>query len=121
MSCSRFGLLMGFAFFAGCASTPAGARGTSPGVASASTAFPRADAETALSAVRPGLRGCRRNPGASAVVFEATLEFEPSGKVGRVVIAPSGPVADCVRSDLAQVEIRSFDGPPIEVEMQLTL
>ena len=122
MSCSRLGVLIGFAFFAGCAASPSRVSPVvSPGAISSSTAFPREDAQTALSAARPGLRGCRRNAGATAVVFEATLEFEPTGKVGRVLIAPGGPVADCVRSDLTQVEIRKFDGPPMEVEMQLTL
>jgi len=123
MSCSRFGLLTAFAFFTGCAAPVASIppTGAVMPVSTDSTAFPREDAQTALSAARPGLRACRRNPGATPVVFEATLEFEPSGKVGRVLIAPGGPVADCVRSDLTQVEIRKFDGPPMEVQMQVTL
>lgn len=123
MTCSRFGLLIAFAFSTGCAASasPVATIPSTAAVISDSTAFPREDAQTALSAARPGLRACRRNPGATPVVFEATLEFEPSGKVGRVLIAPGGPVADCVRSDLTQVEIRKFDGPPMKLEMQVTL
>jgi hypothetical protein len=121
MSCSRLGLLAAFVFFTGCAAPAPATSAVTPASASASTSLPRVDAQTALSAARPGLRACRRNIHATPVVFEATLEFEPSGKVGRVLIEPAGPVADCVRSDLAQVEIPKFDGPPMEVEMQLTL
>ena len=107
MWCSRFALLTGLAVLAGCASPPA--------------AVAPIDAQTALAAARPGLRACRRNHSATPVVFDATLEFEPSGKVSRVLIAPGGPVADCVRSDLTQVEIPKFEGAPLEVEMQITL
>ncbi len=126
MSCSRFGcvaLLTTFASLTGCAGAPASSR-PSPSTAAllaGPTPFPQEDAETALSAVRPGLRTCRRNAGSTPVVFEAKLEFEPSGKVGRVLIAPGGPVADCVRSDLTQVEIPKFDGPPVEIQMEVTL
>ncbi len=88
---------------------------------SSSLTLSQTDAQTALSAARPGLRGCRRNPHATPVVFDATLEFETSGKVSRVLIAPAGPVADCVRSDLTQVEIPKFEGGPLEVAMQITL
>ena len=128
MSCSRLAVLIAFAFSAGCAVSAPPAASSSPSITAATspsargaTSLPRDDAHSALSAPRPGLRACRRNVGATPVVFEATLEFEPSGKVSRVLIAPGGPVADCVRSDLTQVEIPKFDGPPMEVEMQVTL
>jgi len=120
MCCSRFVLLTGFVLFAGCANAPA-PMAPAQTVTSSSLARSQVDAKTALSAARPGLRACRRNHGATPVVFDATLEFEPSGKVSRVLIAPGGPVADCVRSDLTQVEIPRFDGAPVEVEMQITL
>jgi hypothetical protein len=127
MSCSRFGLLAVLVFSTGCAAS-ASAVPSSPVASAAVTAsapagstFPHADAQTALAAARPALRACRRNLGATPVVFDATLEFEPSGKVRRVLIAPGGPVADCVRSDLTQVEIPKFDGPNVEVQMTVTL
>lgn len=121
--CSRIALLTGVALLAGCASAPPTAAPKAPEqvVTSSSLTLSHTDAQTALSAARPGLRACRRNHGATPVVFDATLEFEPSGKVSRVLIAPAGPVADCVRSDLTQVEIPKFEGGPLEVEMQITL
>ena len=121
MWCSRFALLTGIALLAGCASAPATAAPRAPEQVVTSSSLTQVDAQTALSAARPGLRACRRNHGATPVVFDATLEFEPSGKVSRVLIAPAGPVADCVRSDLTQVEIPKFEGGPLEVEMQITL
>lgn len=122
MWCSRIVVVTGFAFLAGCASAPAPALAApEQTVTSSSLALSQVDAKTALSAARPNLRSCRRNHGATPVVFDATLKFEPSGKVSRVLIAPAGPVADCVRADLTQVEIPSFDGAPVEVEMQITL
>lgn len=123
MSCSRLSLLALLSFFTGCASAPASPAASASDVtsASATTASPREDAQTALRAARPALRACRRSTQGMPVMFEATLEFEPSGKVSRVTIEPAGPVADCVRSDLTQVEIRSFEGPPLEVQIQVTL
>ena len=119
MWCSRFALLTSFALFAGCARAPAPLMAEQT-VTSSSLALSQNEVQ-ALSAARLGLRACRRNHGATPVVFDATLEFDPSGKVSRVRIAPGGPVADCVRSDLTQVEIPKFDGAPVEVEMQITL
>jgi len=121
MLCSRFALLSSFAFFAGCASVPAPAAPKAEQTVTASSLALSQTEQTALSAARPRLRACRRNHSATPVVFDATLEFDPSGKVSRVRIAPGGPVADCVRSDLTQVEIPKFDGAPVEVEMQITL
>lgn len=81
--------------------------------------FPHDDAKTALVAATRGLKACR---GAEPTVVHATLEFEPSGRVSRLEITPSaGRLADCVRADLAQVAIPSFEGPPVAMQMRVRL
>ncbi len=81
--------------------------------------FPRDDAKTALRAAQGGLRSCR----AIASDFsplEATLRFEPSGKVSRVDVAPptaNAETASCVRSRLAEISIPKFTGDPVIVKM----
>ena len=81
--------------------------------------FPREDALTALSAAEAGLKACRRG---GAVAIDATVEFAPSGKVQKLKVAPStGPVAECVRADLTQIEIPRFVGPPVAMQMRVEL
>ena len=134
MTCSRFGLpvvafSVGLALLSGCtggssgraAPPSASGSGASAVIVDAHPAFPAADAHTALSAAGPVLRSCRRNTHATPVVFEATLEFDSSGKVSKAAVAPGGPVSDCVRSELTQIEIPKFEGEPVEVQMQVTL
>ena len=136
MTCSRFALpivafSVGLALLLGCTGGSSGRAASAPPTASsagasavivdAHPAFPTADAHTALSAAGPVLRSCRRNTHATPVVFEATLEFDPSGKVSKAAVAPGGPVSDCVRSELTQIEIPKFEGAPVEVQMQVTL
>lgn len=82
--------------------------------------FPSDDAKTALAAASRGLKACRT--GSAPVEVDATIEFAPDGKVKKLKVAPSsGPVADCVRADLAQVEIPRFEGPPVAVDLKTTL
>lgn len=82
--------------------------------------FPHDDARTAISAARRGLLACRRD--APPTVLHATLEFAPDGRVQRVGLAPAGgPVAACVREDLARIEIPRFDGPPVSMQVKVDL
>jgi len=82
--------------------------------------FPHDDAKTALAAASRGLKACRT--GAAPVEVDATLEFAPSGKVKKLKVAPAtGPLADCVRADLRQIEIPEFVGPPVAVDLKTTL
>lgn len=131
MSCSRLAVItVAFvgvlAALPGCAGRPAPASAPLPSCTSATViephaAFPSRHAHTALAAADSMLRACRRDANATPVVFEATLEFESSGRVRNVAIAPAGPVSDCVRSELTQLAIPIFDGAPVEVRMQVTL
>lgn len=82
--------------------------------------FPHDDVRTALAAASRGLKACRT--GDAPVEVDATLEFAPNGKVKKLKIAPAtGPLAECVRADLAQVEIPEFVGPPVAVDLKTTL
>lgn len=86
----------------------------------ATSTFPHDDAKTALAAASRGLKACRT--GSRPIEIDATLEFSPDGKVKKLKVAPStGPVAECVRADLAQVAIPSFEGPPVAVDLKTTL
>jgi len=83
-------------------------------------AFPREDARTALAAARRGLLACRQAETPASLA--ATLEFSPSGRVQRVDVDPAdGPLADCIRADLKEVEIPRFDGPPVEMQLRVEL
>jgi hypothetical protein len=131
MSCSRFAVatvafVAAVAALPGCAASSSARAPAPPPCASATVidahaAFPSSHAHTALSAADSVIRSCRRDTQATPVVFEATLQFEPSGRVRKVAIAPAGPVSDCVRSELTQLEIPKFDGAPVEVQMLVTL
>lgn len=82
--------------------------------------FPHDDARTALAAASRGLKACRT--GDAPIAIDATVEFGPSGKVQKMKVAPGeGPVADCVRADLRQVEIPGFEGPPVAMQVKVTL
>jgi len=82
--------------------------------------FPHDDARTALAVAKRGLKACRT--GDAPVAVDATIEFGPSGRVQKMKVAPGeGPVADCVRADLKQIEIPAFDGPPVALEIKVTL
>lgn len=82
--------------------------------------FPSDDARTALAAATDGLKACRK--GGDAVVVDATVEFAPSGRVRTLKVDPAhGPVAECVRADLVQIQIPRFDGPPVAMDLKTTL
>jgi hypothetical protein len=54
--------------------------------------------------------------------FEATLRFDPSGRVGKVDVSPpDGRVASCIRSRLGEVTLRSFEGDPVTARMAFEL
>ena len=82
-------------------------------------AFPKDDARTALNAAARGLKSC---DGDASTVIDASLEFEPSGKVGSVEVRPAEePVASCVRTKLAEVAVMPFDGEPVKMTMRVRL
>jgi hypothetical protein len=83
-------------------------------------AFPEQDARTALNAASPGLKSCRDDEGPSA--FDASVKFEPSGKVGAVDVKPAAePVATCVRERLAEVAVMPFSGAPVTMSMRIQM
>ncbi|MBX3209325.1 MAG: hypothetical protein KF764_30105 [Labilithrix sp.] len=100
---------------AGSPTAPAG----SP-TAPAGGAFPQDEARTALRAAEGGLRSC--NDGAVPRSLEATIRFEPSGKVSDVDVAPADDrAASCVRSRLRDVSVVPFTGEPVTVRVSVTL
>jgi hypothetical protein len=71
--------------------------------------FPEADARTAIAAATHGLKTCKTPDGPQEM--DATLRFEPTGKVSNVELAPFDPdVSPCVKKRLAEVEVRPFQG-----------
>lgn len=86
--------------------------------ADAPSASPEQDARTALNAAAPGLKSCLKGSEASSI--DATIKFEPSGKVGAVDVKPAvEPVASCVRSKLADVAVMPFSGAPVTISMRI--
>jgi hypothetical protein len=83
-------------------------------------AFPTEDARTALNAASPGLKSCRHDGGPSSL--DASVKFEPSGKVGAVDVKPAAePVASCVRERLAEVCVMPFSGAPVTMSMRIQM
>lgn len=82
--------------------------------------FPADDARTALHAAAPGLRACRTDAGPSKL--DATVRFDPNGKVSKVDVTPEAePAASCVKKKLAEVAVMPFDGAPVTMTTRVAL
>lgn len=107
----------------GCHSGTAGERMEVPSSRAETTSadarpFPAEDARTALNAAARGLRSCRVERGPQAI--DATLRFEPSGRVSKVEVTPATePVAACVRMKLAEVTVMPFEGEAVTMSTKV--
>jgi hypothetical protein len=85
------------------------------------TPFSRAKLQTALEAALPGLNPCWPN----GTVASATVSFDVSsaGKAGNVRVAgASSPAQEkCVADHLGGLELPKFDGPPVGVQLPITV
>ena len=107
---------------AGCHSTPGADVPSSRAETTSadSRAFPADDARTALNAASRGLKSCRDE--GSPPTIDASVKFEPSGKVSAVDVKPAEePVASCIRMKLAEVAVMPFDGEPVTMSMRVRL
>ena len=85
------------------------------------TPFSRAKLQAALEAALPGLNPCWPNGTVSAatIAFDATS----AGKAENVkVTGASSPAQErCVADHLAGLKLPSFDGPPVGVQLPITV
>jgi hypothetical protein len=85
------------------------------------TPFSRAKLQTALEAALPGLNPCWPN----GTVASATVSFDATsaGKAENVRVAgASSPAQEkCVAEHLGGLKLPSFDGPPVGVQLPITV